>query len=392
MTAAPAVVLRERLGCEQPEGEARDDRSPHPSIGHPRSTATQSVLWTRAARCHPAAVSAWRTLGLVIAAVASNVAGLVVAFAFREVAPVQAVPQPTPAGVTRAAMLRESALATRLGFAAPTDITATATPMTASGVAEAPVSLGARECVAVVVGATGYRRVVAVTLHGAMEDGTIAELVGDRPDGAAGQVQFCATRAMSATLRVQTVRRSHEAPARYTGCALTIWSSRAPWSATRGFDGLRRGGFDARAVALAGRDAVWDEMPGMHPGETSPAWPTVMVGASAAAVVPQSAEMAAWVAALGAYETVVDVGFNEFRRVVLAIEAPPEAEGCVTVVLGRDRYRTRAAVWRWTGTGAPVALEERMNLASDRVCPGSGRRVYVVADDNRDAYRVEGWR
>lgn len=37
-----------------------------------------------------------------------------------------------------------------------------------------------------------------------------------------------------------------------------------------------------------------------------------------------------------------------------------------------------------------MALTESGNVARDVVC-GGGRRLYLVGDDNGDAYRVQAW-
>ncbi len=363
-----------------------------------------------------------RTAGLVVAGCFSAIAGLVGAYAFADEAAVQTVPVATPVEVTRAAVARELAAATAAGFAGAQDVSASARAVGAGGPLQLTVNLGERECVAVVAGVSGFQRLTALTLAAPGPAGTVAEAAVDHPEGAAGQVQYCATQAMSVVVSLQTTRRSHERPPRYVDSAATVMLLRAPWSTTRGFAGLTRGRYDGTAVAFAGRGAEWDELTERQPAGATLAWPEAMVDRAHAVVAPSASGVVTWFARLSARETgtpmahpriawnpttpsleallptsiaahdpVVDVGFNEYRRVLLAFDPVAAGPGCVTVLLTRARYRTRPQVWRWTGQGAPAALAESGNVASDVVC-GGGSRVYVVGDDNADAYRVQAWR
>ncbi len=367
-------------------------------------------------------VSVARTAGLVVAGCCSAVAGVIGAYAFADEAAVQSVPTATPVEVTRAAIARELASATATGFPPAADVSASARAVGAGGPLQLTVNLAARECVAVIAGVSGFQRLTALTLAAPGPAGTITEAAVDHPEGAAGQVQYCATQAMTVVVSAQTTRRSHERPPRYTESSATVLLTRAPWSTTGGFSGLRRGRFDSTAVAFAGRGAEWDELTAQQPAGATLAWPEAMIDRAHAAVAPSATAVVTWFAtlsargtgspmghpriawdptapsleavlptSLAAHDPVVDIGFNDYRRVLLALDPAATGPGCTTVLLTRARYRTRPQVWRWTGQGAPAALTESGNVARDVVC-GGGQRLYLVGDDNGDAYRVQAWR
>ncbi|MEI8258486.1 MAG: hypothetical protein WCJ30_22660, partial [Deltaproteobacteria bacterium] len=281
-----------------------------------------------------------------------------------------------------------------------------------------PVVVGPMECVSVLVTAFGFVRPAALRLMSTAA-GPELELSSQTPTGLVGHLQWCDV--AGGTFQLQVRLQSHDANDRepyITGTA-RYEVLRAPWSSIGGPAGLNRGSPSSvmlRLQAGVGESRAFSMAAYVVPPNATPSGPPLRIPENAARIVPTDMRLflllqttaarythamvypridAADVQALGLstlamYEPVIDVGFNEFRRVLAVVDFTSVSAQCVTLLFRRGVAVFPPAIQRAPGA-VPVAgtLATRENAAWDRWCPGQGSVLYLVPDTDAAAYQLQ---
>lgn len=93
------------------------------------------------------------------------------------------------------------------------------------------------------------------------------------------------------------------------------------------------------------------------------------------------------------HDPIVDVGRNDFYRVLAVVDATQIPATCVTFVLARGQGLFAPTISRYvrgTRQRTPLATT-RSNIAIDRVCPTDGVFSYIVDDIDQQTYRITQW-
>jgi hypothetical protein len=263
--------------------------------------------------------------------------------------------------------------------------------------------------------------------------------VSTTSEGATVTLSWCARRPKSLEARVlfQTVDgfqppRRAEANARWQ-------VFRAPWRAIGGPSGLPSRGMNPRALAeLAAEfvDPLSEATRSAPPGLVA-AQPSHDVVAGAAALIPVNERAVALLWDLAArnrgstgsgiavhprihgalsdqersivqatfarlaegrplpeeHDAIVDLGRNDFHRVLAVIDAESIANDCRTITFARGEGLFQPQITRYNrrnGERTPVGTV-RDNVATDRVCRPDGVIAYLVDDTDQQTYRITTW-
>ncbi len=93
------------------------------------------------------------------------------------------------------------------------------------------------------------------------------------------------------------------------------------------------------------------------------------------------------------HDAIVDLGRNDFYRVLAVIDGSQLPAECVTITLARGQGLFSPSISRYsrlTRQRTPLA-NVRDNLATDRVCPTDGLFSYIVDDTDQMQYRLTQW-
>lgn len=93
------------------------------------------------------------------------------------------------------------------------------------------------------------------------------------------------------------------------------------------------------------------------------------------------------------HDAIVDLGRNDFYRVIAVVDATQFPATCTTVTLARGQGLFTPAVSRYSRTTRQrTALTiSKDNVSTDRVCPTDGLFSYIVDDTDQQTYRVSQW-
>jgi hypothetical protein len=95
----------------------------------------------------------------------------------------------------------------------------------------------------------------------------------------------------------------------------------------------------------------------------------------------------------GQHDPIVDVGRNDFYRVLAVVDATGFAAECRTITFARGLGMYRPRIERYVRATRVRTILERVtdNVATDRVCPTDGVLTYIVDDTDQLPYRVTQW-
>jgi hypothetical protein len=336
----------------------------------------------------------------------------------------------------RAAMAAEGAEATRRGMALAAQGDATLTIHGSTGVWSMPLAFGANECVAVVVGVEGRQRVTraAIQVSARTEDQISDDAMAQAGNGGGlvAQVQWCERSAATRRLVVTSdaVASGSERSAQNT----LRWAvHRGPWRTVGGPVRLTRGSLRAEALEGLGDDLAATEARALFPngveavGEAMPATLgfarlipsdgvtyTALLRASTRGgdrranprVDPSTTPGVRWATGLPldfgdlrarsgtdlsvpVHDPVVDLGLNDFRRVLAVVDRARLGAPCAGVVLSRQRYAFAARAEALDADGTVRQLGHRENVAVDDRCPVSGPTIYLAPSDDHDVWQVQ---
>ncbi len=112
------------------------------------------------------------------------------------------------------------------------------------------------------------------------------------------------------------------------------------------------------------------------------------------AIVTASYSGAAMGRALPAeHDPIVDLGRNDFYRVILVVDSSQLPSSCATFTFARGQGLFAPRISRYvraTRQRTPLTAV-RDNVATDRVCPTEGVFSYIVDDTDQQTYRVSQW-
>lgn len=339
------------------------------------------------------------------------------------------------AAAVREAMAREGALATRLGMTLRAQGEGTLTERGSLGWWSMPLEIAAEECVAVVVGIDGAQRVSQVAIQATNRaPDEIAEEAMARAHNGGGLVahaQWCERRAVPrrvVALAERVVPQSQRAAR-----ATLRWAVyRAPWATVGGPVRLTRGQLRSESLAVLGDDLAAREAQPLFPADAVPLSARVPLTMGFARLLPSDAGTygaliramrsdanpsvnpridpapvagAPWNtglpvdfggiraslggdATVAVHDPVIDLGLNEFRRVLAVVDRAHLGVPCARVALVRGRFAHAARVEALDPDGTRHPLPPRENVALDDRCPSQGPTVYLVPADDHDPWTL----
>jgi hypothetical protein len=379
----------------------------------------------------------WRALGVGLSVIAGLGAGTLTASTLRVRRATEAPPE-----IDRAAAMRafetERAVATELHFVLAEEAQAPAEKSGAiGGVWSHRLSIGARECVAVIATTYGNHRPVALALQARSDDdlhistGMIAPLSLTRADGGlVAQVQWCDAEEHTRVAIFETLALTSRVFERPLTATVHFAVYRAPWDAVGGTPRLRRGVLASWALRQFPPAYALDESRAHVPRDGRLLGVPVPIRPDGARLLPANAATyeslyervrsgrdvvvnpridpsrpldEPWGTGLpvdltGLYQRlrgerdstapadpVFAVG-DRHRRVLAVVDTAHLGAPCVGLMFTRVFYEHRAVVWRHepvaTDDGHPLdALE---NSVLDRRCPARGIAVYSVDDRDQE--------
>lgn len=332
----------------------------------------------------------------------------------------------------RAAMAREGEVATRLGMRLAAQGEARVEEHGSRGAWSMPLPFAANECVAVVVGVEGRHRVAQLAIQGgARVDEVSAEAMaqGSTGGGLVAHVQWCERGAVPRNVvalsdRVASMSQRNDATLRWA-------VYRGSWDAVGGPTRLTRGRFRSEALAALGDDLAAREAAPLLPQDAQPLAAPIYLAMGAARLLPSDgrtyaalvrasqrndnprvnpridatvapgapwptglpldfggARMAAGAdPALAVHDAVVDLGRNDFRRVLAVVDRARLGVPCARIALVRNRFAHGARVTAMDETGARRAIEARENVAIDAACP-AGVTLYLAPASDHDLWTL----
>lgn len=347
-----------------------------------------------------------------------------------------------PPEIDRAAVMRafeaERAVATGLHFALAEEAQAPAEKSGAiGGVWSHRLSIGARECVAVIATTYGNHRPVALALQARSDDdlhistGMIAPLSLTRADdGLVAQVQWCEAEAHTRVAVFETMALTSRVFERPLTATVHFAVYRAPWDAVGGTPRLRRGALASWALRQFPPAYALDESRAHIPVDGRLLGVPVPIRPDGARLLPANGATyeslyervrsgrdvvvnpridpsrpldEPWGTGLpvdltGLYQRLrgdrdstapADPVFavaDRHRRVLAVVDAAHLGSPCVALMFTRVFYEHRAAVWRHepVATDEGRRLEALENSVVDRQCPARGIAIYSVDDRDQE--------
>lgn len=335
----------------------------------------------------------------------------------------------------REALAREGEVARQAGMALSAEGEGTLSLRGSRGAWSLPVRIAASECVAVVVGSSGRQRVQSVAVQAlARAPDVIAEdamSVGSNGGGLVAHTQWCER--ASAERRLVAVSESViDHGASLPSTHRLRWAVyRGPWSRVGGLTGLSRGRFRPESIEAFGDDlALAEAQPRIPRGEDLA--PPIAIQMGFARLIPSDvgtygalvrASMmnenprvnprvdtalvpgVRWNSGLpvnfGAvraeagvdltaanHDPVVDLGLNDFRRVLAVIDRSRLGGGCVSAAFVRHRLGYLARAEAIDADGTRVSLSEQGNVTVDARCSTRGPTVYLAPFSDHDRWTV----
>lgn len=343
------------------------------------------------------------------------------------------------ASAVTSAMTSEGAEATRLGMTLQTQGTATPTERGSQGWWSMPVSIGNDECVAVVVGIDGAQRVSQLAIQATNRaPDEIADEAMARSSNGGGLVahaQWCERHAVPRMV-VALSGRVNSSSQRASASTLRWAVYRGPWAAVGGPVRLTRGRLRSESLAALGDDLAAREAQPLFPADAVPLGAPVPLTMGLARLLPSDAQTygalvrasrgeanpevnpridpspvagAPWNTGLpldfggiresvgadpsiAVHDPVVDLGLNDFRRVLAVVDRARLGAPCARIALVRQRYAHAARVTALDADGTRRALTPRENLALDDRCPVAGATVYLAPASDHDRWTLHALR
>ncbi len=403
----------------------------------PSIAASVPLLRCHAHLCERAAVeNPWRALGVAMSVVAGLGAGGVTANTLRVRRASESPPE-----VDRAAAMRafevERALAMSLRMTLAEEAQA---PVRKSGAIGGTwshrVSIGARECVAVIATTYGHHSPVALALQARSDDdehiatGLIAPLSLTRADGGlVAHVQWCEAEAHARVAVFETRALTATVFDRPLSATVHFAVYRGSWDSVGGTSALRRGAFAAWALRQFPPQFAVEEAARHVPADGRMIGLPVPIRPDGARLLPASEatyrrlyervrdgrdvvvnpridpsrpEGDLWGTGLpvdlnGLYQRMRgdrdstpprDPVFSSgagHRRVLAVVDASRLGAQCVALMFTRLFFQHRASVWRYDAEpDAGRALDARENSVVDRICPAQGVTLYAVDDHDQE--------
>lgn len=382
-----------------------------------------------------------RALGVAVSVAVSGFAAMVAAAASRERIP-PPPPERVPAAAVSALMQPEVQLAESQGMTVAErgdDPLTVRAPFDASW--SRVVDVGAGECVAVVVGVSGWQTLsrLAIQMGAAPAERIVG--AGETPlswEGGGphlvGHVQWCDPVAARRVVVAESQGITRTSPSDYTGGRVQWVVLRGPWSRVGGPTRLLRGTLSSEALSAMPASIAVAEALRLVPDGARPMGPPLTVHAGAVRLVPSTTEALralhpffvgeppiavnprldpedvpsapfATGLPLGlrdtlrsmsddgevppAHEPVVEVGRNHFRRALVLLDPRGLRAPCVGALLTRTRYAHAASLWSITTPGATGdAVPTAGGAAFVTRCAEDGPALYVTRDDDRDPWQA----
>ncbi|MEZ4410798.1 MAG: hypothetical protein R3A52_30600 [Polyangiales bacterium] len=383
-----------------------------------------------------------RALGVAVSVAVSGFAALVAAAASRERVP-PPPPERVPAAAVTALMQPEVQLAESLGMTVAErgdDAITVRAPFDASW--SRVIDVGAGECVAVVVGVSGWQTLsrLAIQMGNAPAEHIVG--AGETPlswEGngphLVGHVQWCDPVAARRVVVAESQGITRTSPSEFTGGRVQWVLLRGPWSRVGGPTRLTRGRLSSEALSAMPASIAVAEAQRLVPEGARPIGPPLTVHAGAVRLIPSTTEALralypffvgeppiavnprldpedipsapfATGLPLGlrdtlrslsgeaevppAHEPVVEVGRNDFRRALALLDPRGLRAPCVGALLTRMRYAHEAALWSITTPGATGdAVSTAGGAAFVTRCADEGPALFVTRDDDRDPWRAQ---
>ena len=343
------------------------------------------------------------------------------------------------AAPVREAMAREGALATQLGMTLQAQGDGALTERGSQGWWSMPLTIGPEECVAVVVGVDGAQRLgqlaIQATNRAPDEVATEAMARASNGGGLVAHAQWCERAAVPrrvVALSERVIGQSQRA----VRSTLRWAVYRGPWATVGGPVRLNRGRLRSESLAALGDDLPAREARALFPADAAPLGAPMPLTMGLARLVPSDertygARIRAsrgdanppvnpridptpvggvpWVtglpldfgglrAAQGAdpslavHDPVVDLGLNDFRRVLAVVDRARLGVPCARVALVRQRYAHAARVEALDADGTRHPLPNQENLSVDARCPAAGPTVYLAPASDHDAWTLHALR
>lgn len=334
----------------------------------------------------------------------------------------------------RRAMAAEGEVARRAGMSLSAEGDGTLALRGSRGAWSMPVRIAAGECVAVVVGISGRQRVqhVGLQLMSRAPDVVAddAMSMGSNGGGLVAHTQWCEREAVErrAVAVGEGVVRGSLRSAEH---ALRWAIYRGAWRAVGGPSGLTRGRLRPESLEALGADLALQQSEALVT-RSRLLGPMIPISMGYARLLPSDAvtyralvrasmmhentqvnprvdtslvPWARWNSGLpvnfaavrqetGAdlsaanHDPVVDLGLNDFRRVLAVIDRGRLGVGCAEVALVRHRLGYSAEVEALDPDGARRPLDARQNVAFDTRCPAEGPTVYLAPVSDQDRWTV----
>ena len=354
------------------------------------------------------------------------------------------LPPPVLRPITRdealAALQRERAVATALGMTLVEEGEEAVVLADGFGVWRRPVSVGARECVAVLVTAFGHQSPRALALQDASSDASRITTSPVPPvsavrgvDGLVAQVQWCDEEARARTAVAETRPTDGRAVDPLTDGTLHFAIYRGPWESAGGIEGLRRGQFSTEGLTGLGANVAMRSARSARPADAVALGPDVDLTLAGARLLPAndatyrrlidavrggadatpnprldayipandrwglglppnlrllSAALRAGAPPPPVSDPVLAAEGGTHHRVLIVLDRARLGAACATLVFTRLVPGQRATVFRHDAAALPgVALDSVANAATDRAC-APGIAVYAVPDTDAATYRL----
>ncbi|MFO0626975.1 MAG: hypothetical protein U0325_15295 [Polyangiales bacterium] len=297
-----------------------------------------------------------------------------------------------------------------------------------------PLPMQAGECVALVAGSDGRVRVHAAAIQGEARARDVisydAMSVGGNGGGAVAHVQWCEREAVTrvAVVAGEAVNGGSRLAAEHT----LHWAIyRGAWARVGGPAGLTRGRLRPESLASLGDDLAAQTADAVVP--VARRWgAAIPVTLGAARLLPADAETyealihasvahenprvnprvdpitvpgAPWATGLPlnfaavrentaadlsppVHDPVVDLGFNDVRRVLAVVHRGRLGLPCAGIALVRGRFGYRPRVQAMAPDGSLRDLPERENVALDEQCPVDGPTVYLAPFNDHERWTL----
>ncbi|MEZ4393889.1 MAG: hypothetical protein R3A48_22680 [Polyangiales bacterium] len=334
----------------------------------------------------------------------------------------------------RRAMTAEGEVARRAGMSLSAEGEGALALRGSRGAWSMPLRVGAGECVAVVVGISGRQRVqhVGLQLMSRAPDVVAddAMSLGSSGGGLVAHTQWCEREAVERRA-VAVGEGVVSGSLRSAEHALRWAVYRGPWRAVGGPAGLTRGRLRPESLEALGADLALQQAEGLvNPSRLL--GPMIPISMGYARLLPSDAvtyralvqastmnenaqvnprvdtSLVTWArwntglpvnfatvrresgADLSAanHDPVVDLGLNDFRRVLAVIDRGRLGVACAEVALVRHRLGYRAVVEALDADGSRHPLDADQNVAFDARCPASGPTVYLAPVSDHDPWTV----